>query len=198
VAKSPLAYTSLSQQVRSRQLQRRYLALAWGSPEQDSFSVEVPIGRHLKERKRMAAVVAPSPQRKVRLARTEVVVRERLGPISLVECSLPTGRTHQIRVHLAHVGHPVVGDPVYGARRGRAEAASLPAPLRQLVAALRGQALHAHFLSLFHPETGNQLEFTAPVPEDMGVLLAALRAGTRRRQACSAKPLLCKATPRRG
>ena len=95
--------------------------------------------------------------------------------MTLVEASLKTGRTHQIRVHLAHIGHPVVGDPVYGRRRARQEQVGLTADTAARVRALGGQALHAHTLRFRHPLGGQDVSFTAPLPDDMAVLLAHLR-----------------------
>jgi 23S rRNA pseudouridine1911/1915/1917 synthase len=108
-----------------------------------------------------------------RAAVTHYRVEERFRAHALLRVQLETGRTHQIRVHLAHIGHPVVGDPVYGARRTAAAGAS-PA-LSAALAGFRRQALHAHRLRLEHPQTGRGLQFEVPVPKDMAALLAALR-----------------------
>jgi 23S rRNA pseudouridine1911/1915/1917 synthase len=111
----------------------------------------------------------------VREAVTEVRVREPLGPMTLVEARLQTGRTHQIRVHMAHTGHPVVGDPTYGGKRQKAELAGLDAQARRLVAALPGQALHAYYLAFDHPRSGERMEFTAEAPAEMQALIAHMR-----------------------
>jgi len=183
VAKSNTAYRELSRQVRRRELERRYLALVWGRVREDHLVIDVPIGRHLGERKRMAAVPRPAcrpagrPQaeRRVRPAATDVRVLERLGPMTLVEARLATGRTHQIRVHLAHVGHPVVGDRTYGVRRARQEEAVLGVEILARVRALKGQCLHAHLLRFRHPVSGQELSFSIGPPRPMSLLLAHLK-----------------------
>jgi len=123
----------------------------------------------------MAAVPEPPAGRRVRSAHTDVRVLERLGSATLVEASLLTGRTHQIRVHLAHQGHPVVGDRVYGVRRARQAKAALDRATLDLVRALSGQALHAHRLRFRHPISGQELSFSASPPREMALLLAHLR-----------------------
>jgi len=180
VAKTDQAYTDLSGQVRRREMERRYIALVWGSIPEDRLVIDVPIGRHLRTPTRMAAVPGPSEGRKIRPAHTDIIVLERYGPMTLVEARLGTGRTHQIRVHLAHQGHPVVGDPTYGLRRARQERAMLDGETLALVRALRGQALHAQLLRFQHPVGGQELTFTAPLPADMAVLVSHLSAGTVR------------------
>lgn len=178
VAKTEEAYADLSQQVRRRELERHYLALVWGSVREDRLLIEIPIGRHVRDRKRMAAVPRPGEGRRVRSAATDVRVLERLGVMTLVEARLGTGRTHQIRVHLAHQGHPVVGDVVYGVRRARQGKAGLDAETLAKVRALSGQGLHAQMLRFRHPVGGQELSFSAPLPKDMGTLLAHLRGRT--------------------
>jgi 23S rRNA pseudouridine1911/1915/1917 synthase len=175
VAKTELAFAELGRQIRERELQRRYLALVWGGISEDRAIIEVPIGRHRRDRMRMAAVPVPEADRSVRPAHTEVRVLERLGRTTLVEARLGTGRTHQIRVHLAHIGHPVVGDRAYGLRKAKQEKAGLDAETLALVAALPGQALHAHALSFRHPVTGQQVSFSVSPPHPMAELLTHLR-----------------------
>ena len=175
VAKNDAAYAELSRQVRRREMERRYLALVWGRVREDRLIVDVPIGRRLGDRKRMAAVPGPDGGRRVRPAQTDVQVLERLGPITLVEARLATGRTHQIRVHLAHVGHPVVGDRTYGRRRAREEEAALDVETMARVRGVSGQCLHAHALRFRHPATGQQLSFSAGPAQPMADLLAHLR-----------------------
>ena len=173
-AKSDAAYRELVRQVRERTLERRYLALAWGRIEEDVLWVEVPIARQLRDRTRMAAVPRPDAERKAKSARTELRTLERFPQMTLVEARIATGRTHQIRVHLAHLGHPVVGDPVYGRRRAKQEKLTLDAETLSLVEALPGQALHAQTLSFRHPLTGQVLAFSVPASREMSGLLARL------------------------
>jgi 23S rRNA pseudouridine1911/1915/1917 synthase len=179
VAKSEAAHRGLALQVRKREVSRRYLALVWGGVREDRILIDVPIGRHMRDPTRMAAVPRSQGDRRVRSALTDIRAVERLGPITLVEAQLGTGRTHQIRVHLAHVGHPVVGDPVYGRRRARQGMLGLAAETVSLVRALQGQALHAHMLRFRHPIGGQELSFSAPLPRDMGALLGHLRQRER-------------------
>jgi 23S rRNA pseudouridine1911/1915/1917 synthase len=176
VAKTPQAFAGLTQQVRTREMERRYLALAWGQIREDRVVIDVPIGRHLTNRTRMAAVPSPTPERTVRAAVTDLRVHARFPLMTLVEARLETGRTHQIRVHLAHLGHPVVGDPVYGQRAAKRFELELDNQARALVAALPGQALHAQTLTFRHPITGQELTFSASPPPEMARLLVYLRA----------------------
>ena len=175
VAKTPEAYEGLSRQVRDREMERRYLALAWGVIREDRLLVAVPIARHEVERTRMAAVTAPEEGRTVRTAVTDLRVQVRFAHMTLVEAKLLTGRTHQIRVHLTHVGHPVVGDPVYGKRVAKRLELELDAPTLALVRALPGQALHAQSLTFRHPITGQQMSFSCPPPPEMARLLVHLQ-----------------------
>jgi len=175
VAKTEASYVELAQQVRARVSDRRYLALVWGRVPEDRLIIDVPVGRHREHPKRMAAVPQADPAGKVRAAVTDVRVLDRFASITLVEARLGTGRTHQIRVHMSHQGHPVVGDPVYGLKRAKQELAALDAETLRLVAALPGQALHAYQLSFQHPVTGQVTSFTVPPPREMGQLMAKLR-----------------------
>ncbi|MGE5492867.1 MAG: 23S rRNA pseudouridine(1911/1915/1917) synthase RluD [Actinomycetota bacterium] len=158
VAKTLEAQTDLVRQLQARTVKRQYLAVAAGVLERDG-RVEAPIGRHPVQRIKMAVV---SEGRGGKPAVTRYRVLERFARCTLVECSLETGRTHQIRVHMAHLGHPLVGDPVYG-RTDR----QLP-PFHR-------QALHAARLGLIHPVTGEAMHWEAPLPEDMRELLEKLR-----------------------
>ena len=160
VAKTLEAQTDLVRQLAARTVKRHYLALAHGRVARDGV-VDAPIGRHPVQRTKMAVVGSG------RAARTYYRVLERFARATLLECALETGRTHQIRVHMAEIGHPLVGDPVYGPRR------KAPAPL----ADFPRQALHAWRLALVHPATGNAMEWEAKLPEDFSALLEALRAG---------------------
>ncbi len=174
VAKTDQAYEVLSRQVRCREMERRYLALVWGAVREERLLIDVPVGRHLRDPTRMAAIPRAGEGRRTRPAHTDIVVLERYGPMTLVEARLSTGRTHQIRVHLAHQGHPVVGDPTYGLRRARQEKAALLAQTLALVRGLPGQALHAQLLRFRHPVGGQEVTFTAPMPAEMAVLVSHL------------------------
>ncbi|MGK7891112.1 MAG: RluA family pseudouridine synthase [Leptolyngbyaceae cyanobacterium] len=159
VAKTDQAMQHLQEQIRTKTAQREYLALVYGSPQAESGTVDQPIGRHPVERKKMGIV----PEEKWgRRAITHWTVQERIGNYSLLHYQLETGRTHQIRVHSAHMGHPVIGDPLYTAGRS-------------LGINLTGQALHARQLTLDHPVTGDRTTHTAPLPQQFETLLNTLR-----------------------
>jgi 23S rRNA pseudouridine1911/1915/1917 synthase len=166
-AKSDAAHRALSLAFRWRTTDKRYLAVVYGTPKADEGVVDGPIARHPTERTRMAVVPGG------RAARTLWSVRERFAGAALVECRPVTGRTHQIRVHLAHAGHALIGDPVYAGRQWRAIADPV------LAARCRDfprQALHAWRLTIRHPATDEPITFEAPLPADLEELLAALRA----------------------
>jgi 23S rRNA pseudouridine1911/1915/1917 synthase len=169
IAKDNATHTALAKMLQERRISRRYLALVWGEPREASFSVEATIGRKPSDRKQMAVVAAG------RQAHTDFEVKERLGEFTLLEASLATGRTHQVRVHLAYLGLPVVGDPTYGRRVARHEAARLDQFTRILVDALPGQALHAWRLTLPHPSEDRLLDFKTDPPAAFAQLLAHLR-----------------------
>ena len=154
VAKTLAAQTALVRQMQARSVTREYVALAEGDITSAGV-VDAPIGRHPTRRTRMAVVGSGKP------ARTHFDVVERFGVATLLRCRLETGRTHQIRVHLASLGHPLVGDPTYG-RKG--------------AIAFARQALHAARLALVHPVTGRNCRWNAPLPIDFDALLTALRA----------------------
>ena len=158
VAKNDVAHSHLQEQIQSRAAKRTYVALIWGSPNFEDALIEAPIDRHPNDRHRMA-VSQPGDGRE---AATEVHVLERLGPMTLIECRLRTGRTHQIRVHCQFAGYPVVGDSVYGG-------------LRKLDIETQGQALHACKLEFTHPRTGEALSFELPLPGYMRGICAAYR-----------------------
>jgi len=167
-AKTDAAHRALSLAFRWRTTEKRYLAVVYGAPKTDEGVVDAPIARHPSERKRMAVVPGG------RAARTLWFVRERFAGAALVECRPVTGRTHQIRVHLAHAGHALIGDALYAGRQWRSIAD------QQLAARCRDfprQALHAWRLTIQHPATGAPITFEAPLPADLEDLLAALRAG---------------------
>lgn len=160
IAKTPRAYDSLTAQLAARAVTRRYLAVVHGRVGLTEGVVEAPIGRDPRHRQRMA--VRPAGQG--RPAVTHYRVLERFAGFTYLELRLGTGRTHQIRVHLASLGHPVVGDVTYGRARGKS-----PVPLE-------GLALHAAGLAFLHPVTHQRMEFAAPLPARMERLLAHLRA----------------------
>ncbi|PHI96379.1 RNA pseudouridine synthase [Parasaccharibacter apium] len=169
VAKTPLAHEALSEAFATRTMERAYLALAWGIlPPAGEF--EGAIGRDKRDRKRMAVVTQGGKQALTRYKTKETFH----NAVSLVECRLATGRTHQIRVHLSHNGHPLLGDPVY-LRRIPAAARKLPVTLRDEALDFPRQALHAATLGFIHPRTREMLHFTAPLPEDFRALMESLK-----------------------
>ena len=159
VAKTLTAQTDLVRQMQARSVKRHYLALALGTVERDG-SVDAPLGRHAVQRTKMAIVRSGGKE-----ARTHYAVLERFEKSTLLECRLETGRTHQIRVHLASIKHSLAGDAVYGkSRSGDARLDAFPR-----------QALHAWRLALIHPASGVEMAWEAPLPEDFANLLDALR-----------------------
>jgi 23S rRNA pseudouridine1911/1915/1917 synthase len=174
VAKTEQAYLFLVHALRERQVKRVYHAIVWGDPGPAEGVIELPIGRDPKDRKRMAVVRGPAGKP----ARTRWRVLERYGLATLVEARLETGRTHQIRVHMSVLRHPVVGDPAYGGRVKKM--LSLRQSERSLADALlrllRRQALHAAELEFAHPVTGEQLRFRSEPPQDFREALDRLRA----------------------
>jgi 23S rRNA pseudouridine1911/1915/1917 synthase len=176
VAKSERAHTALSEAFAARDLDREYLALVWGLPAPAAGEIEGDIGRHPMDRKRMAVVTRNGKHALTRY-RTE---RGFGAACALLRCRLATGRTHQIRVHLAHAGHPLVGDPVY-LRRTPAAARNLGEATREALLAFPRQALHAASLGFRHPVTGEALSFSAELPEDMAALLRLLEASVTAR-----------------
>jgi 23S rRNA pseudouridine1911/1915/1917 synthase len=172
VARSARAHRALVEALRKHEVVREYAALVWGDPRQDSGTVSAPIARDPRDRRRMAVA-----RRGGRAAVTHWRVAERFGPATRLEVRLETGRTHQIRVHLAHQRMPVVGDPVYG---GRKRPLNPEVSQRSLVGAvlqsLGRQALHAVRLEFAHPVHGAPLRFESALPEDIQLALVALRA----------------------
>jgi 23S rRNA pseudouridine1911/1915/1917 synthase len=163
VAKTDAAHKGLAQLFadhgRAGSLKREYLALVWGAMERRAGTIAAPIARHPSRREKMAVALAG----RGRAATTHWRLEKALGPASLIACRLETGRTHQIRVHLAHIGHPLLGDPVYGAGF-KSKAARLPATARSLLDRLGRQALHAAKLGFIHPITGTELVFESAPP----------------------------------
>lgn len=159
VAKNDEAHTFLSGQLKDRSLSREYAALVNGNIKQDALTLDYPIGRNPSDRKKMCVTT-----KNARDAVTHVTVRERFGRYTLVTCKLQTGRTHQIRVHMAYIGHSVVGDKTYGIKK---EAFKLD-----------GQLLHAQKIEFIHPATKEKMEFSAPLPGYFTKVLERLRTGT--------------------
>jgi 23S rRNA pseudouridine1911/1915/1917 synthase len=172
VARTPEVHTRLVAAMQARDIGREYLALCSGRVTAGG-SIDKPIGRHRTQRTRMTV------RSDGRAARTHYRVAERFAEHTLLRVQLETGRTHQIRVHLAHIAHPVVGDPEYGARRARVTRDTVP-ELAAALQAFQRQALHAARLEFTHPVSGAPLSFEAPLPADFARLLDALRGRTPR------------------
>jgi 23S rRNA pseudouridine1911/1915/1917 synthase len=166
VARSERAHTSLVRQLQSRRMSRVYRAFALGDMVSGG-TVDAPIGRHPVDRKRMAVVPSGRP------AVSHYRILERFAGATCLEVSLETGRTHQIRVHMTHIGHPLVGDPVYG--RSTRRRRGMPDAVYQLLRAFPRQALHAVGIELVHPGSGETAAFAAPLPPDLERLLGDLR-----------------------
>ncbi len=175
VAKTPEAKTKLGVQFFNKTTRRRYLALVWGNPEGDEGRIEGNIGRDPKDRLRMAVFPPGSGIGKHAVTHWRVV--ERFGYVTLVECILETGRTHQIRAHMRHIGHPLFADARYGGDqilRGQ-PSASYKAFVRHCFELCPRQALHARTLGFKHPRTGEEMDFTSPLPADMAELIERWR-----------------------
>ena len=157
VCKNDMAHQSLSAQLKEHSIRRIYVAIVHGNIKEDSGTVNAPIGRHPTERKKMSTHCKNG-----REAITHYQVLERFGDYTYIQCELETGRTHQIRVHMASIGHPLLGDQVYGPKK-------CPFPT------LQGQTLHARTLGIIHPRTGEHLEVNAPLPDYFEELLESLR-----------------------
>jgi len=174
VAKHAEAQEELARQFKAREVQKKYLALVYGDMSSETGEIKLPIGRHPVDRKRMSTTT-----RKGRAAETAWKVRERLDGITLLELNLKTGRTHQIRVHCAAIGHPVVGDPVYRSRKLirnlKDKLSNHPSPVIAAFKSADRQLLHAWQLGLAHPHSGKYMTFEAPLPADMEKLIADLR-----------------------
>jgi 23S rRNA pseudouridine1911/1915/1917 synthase len=165
VAKNDAAHRALTAAWNTDAVRKEYVAVVYGTPDPDHGTIDEPVGRDPRERRRMAVV------RGGRRAITEYTVIERLRASSVLRCRLRTGRTHQIRVHLKHLGHPIIGDPVYSGPQWR----GIPdKKIQKAVAAFSRQALHAALLRFPHPVTGASMEFESRLPEDMSALITAL------------------------
>lgn len=164
VAKNDEAHIALSDQLKDKTMSRVYLAIVRGNIKEDSGRIDAPIGRSLKDRKKMAVIAGG------REAATRFEVLERFGEWTFVRLELETGRTHQIRVHMAHIGHSLMGDPVYSNLSSAFE--------KRYKSLLTGQMLHATKLRLIHPKTNEQIEFEADLPENFKTVLETLRKNT--------------------
>ena len=173
VAKDDVTHAHLARQFFERTIDRRYLALVWGVPEPSAGRIEEALGRDPRDRKRMAVV----PPERGKHAVTHYETVEELAHTALLRFRLETGRTHQIRVHAEHIGHPVLGDPTYGGQAIRYGLATgtRRAFFRNLFAAMPRQALHAYTLGFEHPRSKETLHFTANPPSDMQHALEQLR-----------------------
>jgi len=174
-AKTDSALASLGHQIEHRTVVREYAAFAWGDFELDEGTVDAPIGRHAIDRLRMA--VTPF---NAKTAITNYQVFRRYNVCTYLRLRLKTGRTHQIRVHMQHIGHPVVGDVDYGGRSQRLIEHPDHLPLfRDMMTIIKRQALHAARLGFNHPRTRKYVEFSSPLPEDMEKLLLYLEKNSR-------------------
>jgi 23S rRNA pseudouridine1911/1915/1917 synthase len=179
VAKTDRAHRSLAAQFadhgRTGPLERGYLALVWGAPARPQGTVDAPLGRSTRNREKIE-IKRTGGREAITHYRLEEVYGPHERPVAaLVECQLETGRTHQIRVHLASLGHPVIGDKAYGAGFAT-KTALLAEPARSIAAAFPRQALHAFLLGFEHPETGEEMRFESPLPADMEELVTAFKA----------------------
>ena len=166
IAKNDQAHRTLANQWNTERIRKEYLALVYGTPDPPRGSVNAPIGRDPRERKRMAVVTGG------RHAITDYEVVEPLRYVSLLRCRLRTGRTHQIRVHLKHLGHPIVGDAVYSGPQWR----GIPdKQVQKALSSMKRQALHASRLTLTHPRSGATMTFESALPPDLASLLDTLR-----------------------
>lgn len=161
-AKDDFTHNHLSKQLKDRTIVRKYLTLVKGNIKEDSKKIEIPIGRHVSDRKKMSIKT-----KRGRIAITEFTVVERFDNYTLLEIRLKTGRTHQIRVHLSAIGHPVAGDKIYGK--------SYKFQVSSSKFFINRQMLHAAILGFIHPKTGKYLEFNAQLPDDMKDILIFLR-----------------------
>jgi 23S rRNA pseudouridine1911/1915/1917 synthase len=165
VAKTDLAHRRLGAALAARRVTRRYAALTWGHLDQSPTTIDAPLARHGRDRKRMAVVATG------RSARTDAYVVARFPVCELLRLELHSGRTHQIRVHVAHIGHPVVGDPVYGSGGARRISGAARQQADRLESITPRQALHAAYLSFRHPASGAGMEFTSEWPADLAPAL---------------------------
>ena len=182
VAKHDTAHLALSAQLVDRSLKRTYVALVWGQPKALQGTITGNIGRSSSNRQKMAVVKSGGKAATTHYKLLETFTPEGMKAplVSLIECKLETGRTHQIRVHLSFIGHALVGDPVYGqttvSRLQANTSKSIPAPMRDALLQFKRQALHARSLGLIHPDTKKPMHFACELPDDLNTLLDALRS----------------------
>jgi 23S rRNA pseudouridine1911/1915/1917 synthase len=178
VAKTDRAHRALAKQFadhgRTGELERGYLALAWGAPPRPRGTVDAAIGRHPASRTKMTVLPAKGREAVTHWRVVETFGRGPEPVASLIECTLETGRTHQVRVHLAHIGHPLIGDPLYG-QGFKSKLRKLPEPLQGKLAALSRQALHAEHLAFVHPVGGTLLKFNSPLPAELAEIVGAFK-----------------------
>jgi len=173
VAKNDAAHAGLAAQFAAHGIARAYIAVVWGRPNPPRGAIEGDIGRNPRNRKKMAVVPRGKP------ARTHYAVRRSLGPgAAVLECRLETGRTHQIRVHCAHIGHPVIGDPIYGGRNPGRRAMLAPSAMA-MVRGFGRQALHAHVLGFIHPLRDERIHLTSELPRDIDALIETLASESK-------------------
>lgn len=169
VAKNDMAHESLSHQFKKHQVQKLYLALVYGDMKGSAGVINLPIGRHPTNWKKMS-----TRSRRSRSTETRWKIKEAFSGVTLLEVDLKTGRTHQVRVHCAATGHPVVGDVTYGGKRRRKDVALRE--LQDILGSVPRQMLHAWKLAFSHPHTGQLMSFESPLPKDMASVLESLRA----------------------
>jgi 23S rRNA pseudouridine1911/1915/1917 synthase len=168
VAKNDMAHDALTHQFKTRRVQKRYLALVYGRMRTPAGVINMPIGRHPANRKKMS-----TKSRRGRPTETRWEIRQAFPGVTFLDIDLKTGRTHQIRVHCAAIGHPVVGDATYG---GTKKWKDIPSKeVQQVLRSVKRQMLHAWKLAFAHPRTGQPMSFESPQPEDMVSVLESLR-----------------------
>jgi 23S rRNA pseudouridine1911/1915/1917 synthase len=165
IAKNDAAHRALAAAWNTDAVRKEYIAIVYGTPDPSRGSIDAPLGRDPRDRKRIAVV------KDGRRAITDFEVTNRLRFASIVRCRLRTGRTHQIRVHMKHIGHPIIGDPVYSGPQWR----GIPdRKLQKALSSFTRQALHASSLTFVHPVSGERLSYTSELPEDMRGLIDSL------------------------
>jgi 23S rRNA pseudouridine1911/1915/1917 synthase len=166
IAKNTAAHRGLAQQFKSRDVKKEYVAMVYGIPSPDSGTIDLPLGRDPKDRKKIS-----TRARRKRTAITHYSLEKNYGLVSLLNIRIDTGRTHQIRVHLAHKGHPIVGDSVYGGSRIK----NLQGRIFEAAREMQRPFLHSRRIQFHHPKSGELLSFTAPLPPELERFLAVVR-----------------------